>query len=112
MTLEVSGELAVPLRNARERVLQTLLFEATGLLLVTPLVASVTGAQAGESLRLLAALSVAVMLWAAIYNSVFDRVEARLAGRVASARPHRLRMLHAVGQIGRASCRERVCYVV
>ena len=87
----------VPLRNARERVLQTLLFEAGGLLLVTPLVAWVTGAHAGESLLLLVALSVAVMLWAAIYNTVFDRLEARIAGRVASARPHRLRMLHALG---------------
>lgn len=28
---------------------------------------------------------------------MFDRVGARLAGRVASARPHRLRMLHALG---------------
>ena len=87
----------VPLRHARERVLQTLLFEAGGLLLVTPLVAWVTGAHAADSLALLLALSVAVMVWAAVYNTGFDRLEARLAGRVASARPHRLRMLHAVG---------------
>ena len=89
--------VSVPLRNARERVLQTLLFEAGGLLLVTPLLAWVTGAHTGESLLLLVALSVAVMVWATIYNTVFDRVEARLAGRVASARPHRLRVLHALG---------------
>lgn len=88
---------SVPLRGARERMLQTLLFEAGGLLLVTPLVAWVTGAHAGESLALLVALSVAVMAWAAIYNTMFDRLEARLAGRVASQRPHRLRVLHAVG---------------
>lgn len=89
--------MAVPLRNARERLLQTLLFEAGGLLLVTPLVAWVTGVRAGESLVLLVALSVAVMVWAAIYNTVFDGLEARLAGRVASARPHRLRVVHAIG---------------
>lgn len=87
----------VPLRRLRERVLQVLLFEAGGLLLVTPLVAWATGAQAGESLALLLALSVAVMAWAALYNTLFDHLEARLAGRVASARPHRLRLLHAVG---------------
>lgn len=85
------------MRDARERMLQTLLFEAGGLLLVTPLVAWVTGTHAGESLALLVALSVAVMAWAAIYNTIFDRLEARLAGRVASRRPHRLRVLHAVG---------------
>jgi uncharacterized membrane protein len=97
MPHEVMGDMTVPLRDTRERVLQTLLFEAGGLLLVTPLVAWATGAQAGESLLLLVALSVAVMAWAAVYNTVFDRLEARLAGRVASARPQRLRVLHALG---------------
>lgn len=87
----------VPLRDARARLLQTLLFEAGGLLVVTPLVAWVTGARAGESLALLVALSVAVMAWAALYNTAFDHLEARLAGRVASDRPPRLRVLHAVG---------------
>jgi uncharacterized membrane protein len=98
VTGDATGDVvSVPLRNARERVLQTLWFEAGGLLLVTPLVAWVTGAHTGESLLLLVVLSVAVMVWATIYNTVFDRVEARLAGRVASARPHRLRVLHALG---------------
>ena len=87
----------VPLRRARERLLQTLLFEAGGLLLVTPLLAWASGAQAGESLALLVALSVAVMVWAALYNMAFDRLEARFAHRVASDRPHRLRVVHALG---------------
>ena len=87
----------VPLRNRRERLLQTLLFEAGGLLLVTPLLAWVSGEQTGQSLLLLVALSVAVMLWAALYNTAFDRLEAHFAGRVASARPHRLRLVHAAG---------------
>ncbi|EHR73399.1 putative membrane protein [Burkholderiales bacterium JOSHI_001] len=87
----------VALRNRRERLLQTLWFEAGGLLLVTPMLAWVSGTRAGESLALLVALSVAVMLWAALYNTAFDRLEAHFAGRVASERPHRLRVVHAVG---------------
>ncbi len=93
----MAGASNVPLRSARERLLQTLLFEAGGLLLVTPMVGWLTGARAGESLALLAALSVAVMAWAALYNTLFDQLEARLAGRAASDRPHRLRVLHALG---------------
>ncbi len=65
--------------------------------MVAPLLVWTTGAPAGESLALLVALSLAVMAWAAIYNSAFDRLDAHQAGRIASARPHRLRVLHAVG---------------
>lgn len=85
------------LRSARERMLQTLAFEAGGLLLVAPLFALATGHGSGESFALVAAVSVAVMLWAALYNTVFDVVEHRLTGRVASDRPHGLRTLHALG---------------
>lgn len=85
------------LRSARERVVQTLCFEGIGLLLVAPLYAWVSGAHTGESFAMVAAVSVAVMLWAALYNTVFDVVERRTTGRVASDRPHRLRTLHAIG---------------
>lgn len=36
------------------------------------------------------------MAWAALFNSAFDAIEWRLTARVASARPVRLRMVHAV----------------
>lgn len=85
------------LRSARERLLQTLWFEGFGLLLVAPAYAWVAGSGAAESLRLVASVSVAVMLWAALYNTVFDMVERRRTGRVASDRPHALRTAHAVG---------------
>lgn len=85
------------LRSARERVIQTLWFEGLGLLLVAPAYAVVTGATAGESFVLIAALSLTVMLWAALYNTVFDIVERLRTGRVASDRPHGLRTLHAIG---------------
>lgn len=85
------------LRTPRERLIQTLWFEGVGLLLVAPAYAAVTGAGLGDSFRLVVALSVAVMCWAALYNTVFDRVEHRRTGRVASDRPHGLRTVHAIG---------------
>lgn len=88
---------AAPIRGRRERVVQTLAFEALGLLLVTPLYGLVSGSPMGESLLLLVVLSGVVMSWAAFYNTVFDRLEWRHAKRVASDRPARLRMLHAIG---------------
>ena len=84
------------MRDARERLLQTLAFEAGGLLLVAPLYALVAGAGAGESLLLIATLALVVMAWAAFFNTVFDRIEHRRTGRVASERPQSWRVLHTV----------------
>lgn len=85
------------LRTPHERLIQTLWFEGLGLLLVAPLYAWASGAAMGESFTVVVVLSIAVMLWAAFYNTVFDRIERRRTGRVASDRPHRLRTVHAVG---------------
>jgi uncharacterized membrane protein len=93
----INRRAATPVRSWRERALQTLAFELGGLLLVAPIWKVVTGATAAESVTLLICLSVAVMIWMAGYNTVFDLVEARLAGMVASDRPHVRRVLHAVG---------------
>lgn len=86
-----------PLRTARDRLHQTLWFEALGLALVAPAYAWVTQRSAAESLGLLVALSVLVMAWAALYNTLFDRWEWQRHRRVASSRPARLRTLHAIG---------------
>ena len=83
------------LRNLRERFIQTLAYEAGGLLLVTPIYALVAGKKAAESFTLMVALSVLVMIWSPIFNTLFDWVEGRTTGRSASDRPHRLRLLHA-----------------
>ncbi len=88
------------LRTPRERLIQTLWFEALGLLLVAPAYAWASGAGLGESFTVVVALSVAVMLWAALYNTVFDRIELRRTGRLASDRPHGLRSVHAIGLEG------------
>ncbi len=83
------------LRSTRERVVQTLWFEAIGLLAIAPLYAVVAGAGLKESYAMVAVVSVVVMCWSAVFNTAFDLVELRVTGRVASARPHRLRLLHA-----------------
>lgn len=91
------GEAAAPaLRSARERLIQTLCFEAGGLLLVAPLYALASGSGAAAAFGLVAALSVVAMAWAALFNTAFDLVEWRCCGRVASDRPLRWRVLHAV----------------
>lgn len=87
---------AAAVRGARERLLQTLCFEAGGLLLVAPLHALVAGAGTAESFRLVAVLALVVMAWAALFNTVFDLVEWRCCARVASDRPPRWRLAHAV----------------
>ena len=83
------------LRSARERLLQTLLYETGGLLLVLPCYALVTGHAVAESLALLVAVSIATMSWACLHNLGFDYVEALMTGRVASDRPQVLRLAHA-----------------
>ncbi|NJO34411.1 MAG: hypothetical protein HC869_16080, partial [Rhodospirillales bacterium] len=67
------------------------------LLIVAPIWHLATGATAADSVILLVCLSMAVMAWMAGYNTVFDLIEARLAGIAASDRPHARRVLHAVG---------------
>lgn len=84
------------IRSLRERVVQTLAFEAGGLLLITPLYGWLAGAALGDSLLLLAAVSVVVMVWSAVFNTLFDTAEHRLTGRVASDRSPRWRTVHAL----------------
>ena len=84
------------IRSARERLRQTLCFEAGGLLLVAPLYALLAGARMRDSLALIAVLTLLVMGWSALFNVAFDLVEHRLSGRLASQRPQWLRVLHAL----------------
>jgi uncharacterized membrane protein len=84
-------------RSTRERIVQTLWFETIGLLLIAPLYAAVAGAGLRESFAMVAVVSVVVMAWSAVYNTLFDLMDLRWTGRVASQRPHRIRALHALG---------------
>ena len=92
----MSTQRNVPLRSWRERVIQTLSYELGALLLATPLYQWLFDASTGESLQLLVALSVAVMLWSPLHNTVFDWLDARWFGRVASDRRGWSRSWHAL----------------
>lgn len=86
----------MPLRSPRERLLQTLCYEGGGLFLSIPLYLLYSGQTAEDGALLMLALSVAVMIWSPFHNTVFDRLDLRLSGRVASDRLHRWRVVHAV----------------
>jgi uncharacterized membrane protein len=84
------------LRTARERFFQTLAYEAGGLLVAAPLYGYVFGREASESFALIMTLSLVVMVWAPLHNTIFDWVEFDRTGRVASDRPQGLRAAHAL----------------
>ncbi|WP_413720569.1 PACE efflux transporter [Silicimonas sp. MF1-12-2] len=84
------------LRSLRERIIQTVSFELGGLLVVAPAYAVLSGSSPTESLGLLIALSIAFMIWSPIHNTLFDVLEFRFSHRVASDRPHGLRIVHAI----------------
>jgi uncharacterized membrane protein len=92
----LGDRMAAVLRSARERAIQTLCFEGIGLAIVAPLYGWLSGAGIAESLLLIAALSLVVMAWAALFNTLFDWAEWQLVHCVASSRPHRWRLVHAV----------------
>lgn len=83
------------LRSPRERLIQTLAYEAGGLCLSVPLVVLFGGGTTGEAFTLMLALSVAVLVWSPIHNTLFDWADLRFSGRLASDRPQGWRLVHA-----------------
>lgn len=84
------------LRPFNERLLQALWFEISGLLMALPLLTFFSDGSPLENVALLAALSLVVMLWSAVHNTLFDRADLHFSGRVASDRPQTLRIIHAI----------------
>jgi uncharacterized membrane protein len=84
------------IRSFRERILMTLALEAGGLIVIVPLFAALTFESQADSAILILAVSATVMVWSPIHNFTWDRAELRRAGRLASDRPHHLRVVHAV----------------
>ena len=85
------------LRSFRDRLRQIALFEAGGLLMITPPYVWLTGQPGGESIVLMAALALLAATWNGIYNTAFDWIEGRLTGRSADLRPWSVRAFHAAG---------------
>ena len=84
------------LRPLRERALQTLWFEVIGLALVVPVYSFAADRSSTDSILLMVLLSLVILLWCPVHNTVFDVVELRVFGRKASDRPHWLRITHAL----------------
>ncbi|NIZ61070.1 hypothetical protein DL239_08785 [Sedimentitalea sp. CY04] len=83
------------LRNLRERVMQTLSFEVTGIVMVSPLYAALAGTRVVDGVALIAMLSIVILVWSPLHNYIFDVCEFKTTNRVASDRPHRVRVFHA-----------------
>lgn len=64
--------------------------------LVTPLYMLAFGQGDLQGIGVIGALSLAVMLWSPVRNSVVDRVEYRQTRRLASDRSHLIRVVHAL----------------
>lgn len=60
------------MRSWKERLTHTLLFEAGGLVMVTPLASWLTGHGMGETGALAAGLATAAMFWNLVWNRAFD----------------------------------------
>jgi uncharacterized membrane protein len=84
------------LRSVRERMLQTALYEAGGLVVLCPVFSVATGIEVTESLALLVVLSLIEMLVAALHNLAFDHLDWIWTGRNASERTPAWRVVHAV----------------
>ncbi len=83
------------LRSLRERIVQTVCYEAGGIALAAPIYASLFGASGQDSFALITVLALALLVWSPIHNALFDWLDLRRTGRVASDRPHRWRIVHA-----------------
>lgn len=79
--------------SARSR---PLLYEIGGLCLSVPLFVAFGGGTPGEAVVLMLALSAAVVIWSPLHNTLFDWADWRLSGRLASDRPQRWRLVHAI----------------
>jgi uncharacterized membrane protein len=84
------------LRPVKERLLQALCLEISGLVLALPLLSYFSDGSPLDNAVLLAVLSLVVMLWSAAHNTLFDTADLHLSGRVASERPQTWRIIHAI----------------
>lgn len=84
------------LRTIRERIIQTLSFEVIGICFVSPLYAFIVGANMGKSFALITLISIVILTWTPLFNTLFDYFDALHSGRIASDRPTSLRVIHAI----------------
>ena len=86
----------VKLRSLKDRIRYTVIFETILLTMLVPAGMIFYDRDILDIGLLGVVLVVKAMVLNIIYNWIFDRLEAR-TGRVASDRPHKLRIIHAIG---------------
>lgn len=86
------------LRSPRERLIQILSYEACALCLAVPFYAVIADQGAAEATVVMAAMMLAEMIWAPLHDTVFDFADLKLSARLASDRPKRWRLVHALSR--------------
>ncbi len=86
------------LRSPRERIIQTLAYEVCALCLAVPFYALIADRAAGAAIGVMVAMMSAEMLWAPLHDTVFDFTDLKLSGGLASDRPKRWRVVHALSR--------------
>lgn len=84
------------LRTKRERFIQSVAYEGCSFFVMVPFYLFISGGSAQDAAILIVCLTVAEALWAPLFNSVFDRLDLRISGRVASDRRQFWRVVHAI----------------
>lgn len=83
-------------RSVRERVAQTFGFEVSGLIISLPFLSLFSKGSPVENALVLASITLAVMIWTPFHNALFDHLDFRFSGRVASDRRQVWRVVHAL----------------
>lgn len=86
------------LRSPKERLIQIIAYEVCALCLAVPAYALIAGRETGAATVVMAGMMLAEMLWAPLHDTVFDYVDFRASRRVASDRPKRWRVVHALSR--------------
>ncbi|MBX8589895.1 multidrug/biocide efflux PACE transporter [Pseudomonas cichorii] len=83
----------LPAKSFKERILHATLFEVCGVIMIAPLLAWVMGHSLGMMGAMTVMISTVAMIWNMIYNTLFDRLRARLGFSMTLGK----RALHALG---------------
>lgn len=86
----------VKLRSLKDRIRYTVIFETILLTMIVPAGMIFYDRGIWDIGLLGVVLVIKAMIFNIIYNYIFDRIEAR-TGRVANDRPHKWRVVHAIG---------------
>jgi len=81
--------------SVARRVIQTLAFEAIGLVVVTPAYRAATGSNLCDSVTLMLTVGAVATIWCGTFNSLFELVQSCALRRIASDRPHSVWLMRA-----------------